>query len=302
MMALGVFGFAIADAVTKALVADCGTWQILTLSRFPSLLLALGLIWAESGRPWRLRSPFLAAHALRGFLILATMWCFYEALRDLPLADSIAIAFAAPLFVVALSALLLGERVGRGRWSAVAIGFIGVVLTLNATANATGGGIAWSRWLSPAALLVLLSAFFYALLLIALRHLAGRESGAKILFYGNFFALVFGFYPAYAEWRPIDLAAWGLIALQGLASAFGQFFLIRAFRFGEASLLAPVEYTALLWAILFGWAFFGDVPVLQAMIGAAIIIAANLFIAGAEARAARPAKGDIVPEHVSMPE
>jgi drug/metabolite transporter (DMT)-like permease len=298
----GVFSFSVVDAATKLLRGepdtvtrwipgnfDLGTWQVILLTRIPPLCVALMLTAQATGSPFRLKTRFWKMHLLRGFLVLATTFTFYAGLRYLPLADCIVIAFAAPIFVTALSGPLLGEKVGWRRWSTVGVGFVGVIVAVRPDSSIGVG-----------TLLILASAVAYALTLITARPLSGKESSHNIVFYSTVFGVVVAIVPGILEWKPISMTAWILIVVQGLASASGQITMIKAFRLGEASMLAPLEFTALIWAAACGLAFWNEFPTVEVLAGAALIIGANIYIAHREARLAQ--RKHAVPEHVSVPE
>lgn len=294
-MLLGVFGFSIVDAATKWLAGDFGTWQIVALTRLPPLFFAMILTARATGSPFHLHTRHIKTHILRGFFVLGTTYTFYAALRYLPLADCVAIAFAAPLFITALSGPMLGERVGWRRWSAVVIGFVGVLIALRP--DTTG--------ISIGAILALSAAVTYAFVLITLRTISGKESPHNILFYSSAFSMLVAIPFAVLEWQSPSLGDWGLILLQGTASTLAQLAMIRAFRLGEASLLAPIEYTGLVWATSFGFIFWQEFPTNQVIGGAALIIAASFYIAQREARLHRNQQkrdSQTVPEHASLPE
>jgi drug/metabolite transporter (DMT)-like permease len=301
---IGVFSFSVVDAATKLLRGDAdtvtrwlpgnfdlGTWQIILLTRIPPICVALFLTAQATGSPFRLATKFWKTHLLRGLLVLATTFTFYAGLKYLPLADCIVIAFAAPIFVTALSGPLLGEKVGWRRWSAVAVGFAGVIVAVRPGASVGIGTF-----------LIMASAVAYALTLLTLRPLSGKEHMHNILFYSTAFGLVVAIVPAILEWKPIGPVAAALIVVQGLASTCGQLTMIKAFRLGEASMLAPLEFTALIWAAACGLAFWDQFPTLEVLAGATLIIGANFYIAHREARLARNRELPRVPEHASVPE
>jgi drug/metabolite transporter (DMT)-like permease len=241
------------------------------------------------------QTKFFKMHMLRGVLVLVTTVTFFAALKYLPLTDCIVIAFAAPIFVTALSGPMLKEKVGWRRWSAVVVGFAGVAVAIDPTGTwegQTGLGIG----------LVLLSALAYALTLLTLRKLSGKEHTHNLLFYSTAFSVVVAAVPGILEWQPISWQAAGVMLIQGAASASGQIAMIRAFRFGEASMLAPIEFTALIWATLFGFWFWSDLPTVAVLVGAALIIGANLYIAHREARLANRKNFPPLPQHASLPE
>jgi drug/metabolite transporter (DMT)-like permease len=288
-MAGGVFGFSVLDAVTKLLTEGYGTWQIMVLSRICPILTAIFLAHRSSDTGIPFKTSFTRTHLGRAILVVATTWTFYECLRYLQLADAIAIAFAAPLFMTSLSGPLLREKVGPRRWAAVLIGFVGVMVALQPGKS----GISWGAFLALSA------AATYALGQLWLRPLSGKEKGHNILFYSSVFSGLVGLVPAILEWKNPSLTDWLLFLLQGSCSAGAQLCMIRAFKIGEASLLAPLEYTALLWATIFGFAFWGQLPAVQVLGGAGIIIASSLYIAHREVQQGRRRPADVtVPEQV----
>jgi drug/metabolite transporter (DMT)-like permease len=271
------------DAGIKWLTADYPVPQIAFMRYAIGFFVAAGLA-ARMGGLATLRTRRLGGHALRSILNLGTMLTFYYSLQVMPLADTIAIGYAAPLCMTALSVPLLKERVGWRRWSAIAVGFVGVVFMLQPSPSGISAG----------ALLALAAAVLYALTLITSRQLSSTESSHTILFYysvGVLFALgTVGLLPPLgvsegwvAPWvapRWHDL--WIVLSV-GLLGSFGQFFLNQAFRYGEVSLLAPLDYTALIWALLLGLVLWGNFPTATVLVGAAIIVFAGLYVVRREA-------------------
>jgi drug/metabolite transporter (DMT)-like permease len=273
-MSLGIFGFSVLDAITKRLTDDYGTWQIIFLSRVVTTVFILIFVMQSQRTLTALRTSNIRTHLGRSLLVIATTWCFFECLRYIDLAYAVAIAFAAPLFMTALSGPLLKEKVGWHRWSAVLVGFVGVVIALQPG----------SEGISYGAALALAAAAAYALLQLWLRPLAGRESSHNIIFYTTLFSGLLAMPWALMEWRWPDTTGWILFLAQGGTSTIAQMFIIRAFRQGEASLLAPIEYTALIWVGLFGYVFWDEIPTIQVLIGAVIIIGSAIYIAQREAQ------------------
>jgi uncharacterized membrane protein len=171
---------------------------------------------------------------LRSVLNLATMVTFYYALRALPLADTLAIAYAAPLFMCLLSIVLLGEKVGPRRWTAIVVGFVGVLIIVQP--GGTG--------LRPAALLALTSALLYALTNITSRQLSTSEQSHTILFYYSVSCLVVMGPIMSWNWTTPSWQDWLVFLVVGVAGSFGQFCLNQALRYGEVPLLAPIDYTS----------------------------------------------------------
>jgi drug/metabolite transporter (DMT)-like permease len=273
LMAAAVAAFSAQDATMKWLTDGYGVPQILFFGRLLAVPLAMALA-LRAGGMGLLKTRRPAQHALRGLYVIATMLLFTYALKLLPIADAIAICFAAPLFMTALSVPLLRERVGPRRWAAVAVGFGGVIVIL----QPSGAGFGLPG------LLALGSAGAYALLLIASRKLTATENGPCLMFWNSFsMVAIMGAAMAWDFRMPVgvDIAVFAGAAVFG---ALGQLFVTEAFRYGEVSLLAPIEYTALIWATLYGWLLWGHLPTLTVLAGAAIIIASSAYIVQREAR------------------
>lgn len=262
-----VFCLVILDMLVKWLTATYAIPQIIFLRYIGGMALALGVAW-NSGGFGQFRTRRLPDHVVRAVFNLITMLLFYYALKVLPLADAVAISFAAPLFMTLLSMVLLRERVGIYRWSALIFGMIGVIIILRPGHESLGLG----------SLLALASALFYALTQISARQLSTSESSATILFYYSLGVLLISGCIVPFYWQTPTLFDWGLFGLLALFGSVGQLFLNQACRYGEVSLIAPMEYTGLFWAALFGFLVWGDIPSWSVILGAVIIVASTLFI------------------------
>ena len=279
-MAGAGFCLTLLDVAVKWLTTDYTPPQIAFI-RYAICICLAAAIATRAGGVGTLRTRRPLGHLLRSALNLATMLTFYYALARLPLADAISIGYAAPLFMTVLSVPLLHERVGWRRWSAVLIGFVGVIVILRPSGAGLDGG----------SLLALLSAFLYALTLITSRQLSATESSHTILFYYSVAVLIATGAAMPWMWVTPRWADLWAFALAGIAGSVGQFLLNQAFRYGEVSLLAPIEYVTLLWATLFGFAVWGELPGPPVLVGAAIIIASTLYIAQRETRLRRATEG-----------
>ena len=279
-MAGGVLALCGLDAVTKWLTTGYGTWQLVWVTRFVSIAAAIYLGFRESGTLFDFPTRYWRFHTLRGIFGAATAWCFYEALRTMPLADAVAVGFAAPLFITALSGPFLGEKVGRQRWVVVLIGFAGVMVALQPSLS---GVETFTGGMGP--FLALAAAFFYALTLITLRRASTREPSHVLLFWSQLVPLVIVAPMALLEWQAPSATDWLLILLQGSFGTAGILLMIRAFRIGEASMLAPVEYTALIWSTILGVLLFDQFPGPSVLIGAVVIMAAGFYLARHEGKA-----------------
>jgi len=217
------------------------------------------------------------SHALRSIAGVISMYCNFTAYTLLPLADVTAIGFAAPLFIVMLAALFLRERVHIYRWSAVVIGFIGVLAIIGPGARGASGA-------TVGVMYALTSAALAALAMIFLRRMSAHEHSTAIAFYFMLTAAVISLFTLPFGWNmPTGPEGWVLIT-SGVAGGIGQLFLSFSYRYGEASLLAPFDYTAMIWAVLLGYFVFGELPMANVWVGAVIVISAGLLILWREHR------------------
>jgi drug/metabolite transporter (DMT)-like permease len=265
----------ILDTAVKWLAKGYSPLQIGFVRYVMGLGIAAGIA-TRAGGIGTLRTRRIGGHLLRSALNLTTMLSFYYALRLLPLADSIAINFAAPLFVTALSGPMLGEHVGIRRWSAVAFGFAGVLLAVQPSPSGISLGAA----------LALLSGLCWALTIVTSRQISGTESSHTILFYYSLAVVIVLGATMPSLWIEPSFHDWLWFIVVGIAGSFGQFCYNQAFRYGEASLVAPLDYLSIVWATLFGFVIFGDIPSWLVLGGAACIIVSSIYIAHREAVAA----------------
>jgi len=267
---------AVLDAQVKWLAADYAITQIAFLRYVVGVVLAVAVAARHGGlRQLRTRRPF--GHALRSLLNIATMLTFYAALQRLPLADVIAIAFAAPLFMTVLSVPLLGERVGIRRWSAVIVGFVGVLIMTR-----PGAGV-----FDPAALLPLSAALLYAVAMIAIRKLSHSEPAATIVFYFTVIGATAGALSLPFQWHTPDAVGLATLVGIGLLGGGAQITMTLAFRVAPVALLAPFGYAGLVFAMGFGYLIWGEVPDAYLLLGAAIVVGSGLYILHRETTLAR---------------
>jgi drug/metabolite transporter (DMT)-like permease len=267
-MLAAVFLFSLMDAGLKSLSAGYPPFQVASLRGAASLPFVLA--WAlASGGVASLRVRRWPLHLLRGALGVGMMAGFVYALRSLPLSTAYAIFFVAPLLITALSVPLLGERVGPRRWIAIAIGLLGVLVLL----RPSGEGL-----VSLAALSVLAAAVGYALSAIAVRVLARTDSMQSMMVWLMAMIAVGAGLLAWPEWVPIRAADGWVILGVGVAGALGQYAITEAFRVGEASLIAPLEYTALVWGVMLDATLWGVLPDGVTWLGAGIIVASGLYL------------------------
>ena len=267
LMLAGIAGFAVMDATIKWLVADYHVVQVAALRSWFGLPL-ICLVALRGGGLRSLRTSRPLAHVGRYLLVLGLTLTFFWGLSQLKLVDAIAISFAAPIFITALSVPLLGEPVGLHRWLAVGAGFVGVLVMLR-----PGAGV--FQW---ASIVVLGSVVFYALLMITTRAFKSTESSASLMLYPQLGMSLTGILVAPFFWVPPSLTDLGLFAVAGLFGSVGIMCITNAFRLAPAALITPFEYSSLLWATLLGFLLWGDLPDSFTLAGAAIVIASGLYI------------------------
>ena len=267
LMLAAVATFSLMDAGLKLLSVRYPPFQVAALRGGASLPLVLAWAFATVGPAALLRARW-PLHLLRAAMSITMMASFVYALRSLPLSTAYSIFFIAPLLITALSVPFLGERVGPRRWIAIAVGLLGVLVLL----RPHGGGPAL------ATLAVLLAALMYAISAITVRVVARTDSTqVMVVWVLVLLALGAGLLAA-PGWVAVQWHDGWLIAGVGLAGAMGQYTITEAFRAGEASLLAPLEYTALLWGVVLDATLWGVLPDAVTWVGAAIIVASGLYL------------------------
>ena len=228
--------------------------------------LFLWIAWTRNFGAWRTKRPL--AHLRRGVIGLVTMVLGFSTLAYLPLAEATTIGFAAPLFAVIISFLLLKEEVGRHRWSAVAAGFAGVLIVMRPESShlpATG------------LVLALLAAFGVACVTVTIRQIGRTEATqTTVLWFTASSTLVTGaLMPLFG--RSHEPHVWGVLVALGLFGGVAQLLLTASLRFAPVSAVAPFDYTQLLWAVLLGWWIWDTHPPASTWIGAAVIVASGLY-------------------------
>ena len=223
----------------------------------------------------------VAGHLGRSMVGITAMVCSFTAFSLLPLPDATAIGFATPLIVVVLAWAVLGETVRIYRWSAVSVGFLGIVVILSPH---LGQGNFEGRE-ALGALCGALAALFAAMAMIFVRKLCETEKTSTIVTWFSGCATVLALltipvgwiWPSQA-WSVPDFETGCLLVLVGLSGGVGQIFLTQSYRFADASTIAPFDYTNMLWAILLGWFLFAEVPVMEVIMGSSVVIAAGIFV------------------------
>jgi drug/metabolite transporter (DMT)-like permease len=265
LMLAGVCLFSFGDALGKYIVATYSVGQLIFLRACAALALLAPSIWRQRTEFARVERPWL--QLLRLIFSTLEIAAFFLATVYLPLADVVTYYLATPIFVTALSAIFLREQVGWRRWSAILIGFCGVLIALRPSAQT----ISWPAMIALAGSL----AFSCSLLITRLL----RTTPDIVLASGQFVAgLLFGLVIAPIGWVTPTLSSLGLFFAAGAISVCALLGVNRSLKLAPASTVVPYQYTMIIWAVMFGYAVFGDVPSLPMALGAAIIIGAGLYI------------------------
>ncbi|ROU04479.1 DMT family transporter [Lysobacter enzymogenes] len=267
-MLVAVLMFSMMDALLKLLSEHYPPFQVATLRGASSLPFVLAWAFASGGGRSLLRVRW-PLHLLRGALGIGMMASFVYGVNRLPLSTAYSIFFIAPLLITALSGPVLGERVGPRRWVAIGIGLLGVLVLL----RPTGAGM-----FSVAALAILGAALGYAVTAITVRVLARTDSTQAMMVWLMTLMTLGAGALAWQGWVPLRAEHAWLIAGLGVAGSLGQYAVTEAFRLGEASLIAPLEYTALIWGVILDLTLWGVLPDAVTWIGAAIIVASGLYL------------------------
>ncbi len=267
------FVFALMSLVIKWLSTNFPVGQLVFFrSAFAMFPLLLWIGWTSE-----LKDTFytknLKGHLMRSLAGVGGMFMSFGALHYLSLPDATAITYITPLLVTVLGALVLHETIRIWRWSAIGVGFCGVLIMLSPFMGHSGGPD-----LALGAMIGLTGTVFSAFASIAVRKLAGTEKTGAIVFYFSLITALAGLVTAGFGWIKPTPTEFALLVLAGFLGGVGQILHTASLRFAPVSVIAPFEYITLIWASLFGYIVFGDVPAQAVIIGAIIVISAGLFI------------------------
>ena len=265
LMVLSIFMFSFGDAMGKFLVGTYSVGQLLFLRACAALLLLSPLIWKQRRQFLHMERPGL--QLVRVVLSTLEVAAFFLATVYLPLADVITYYLAGPIFVTAMSAIFLGEKVGWRRWTAILIGFCGVLIALRPSAQTV----------SLLALIALGGSLSFATLMLITRSLRKTPDivMASSQFIGTF---SLGAVLSAFNWVPPTPGSLVIFAAAGLISVTALFCVNRSLKLAPASVVVPYQYSMIVWAVIFGFVVFGDVPSIATLVGAAIIIGAGFYI------------------------
>ena len=275
LMALALLTFTVSDALTKWLGASYPPGQVICVRAVFAMLPIAAMVRLGGG----LRS--LGVQNVRGqiqraLVFAATSSAIAMSVILLPIADAAALLYASPLFVTALAAPMLGEKVGGQRWGAVVVGFVGVLIMLRPTAGV----------IQLVALVPLLAALLSAFRDILGRLLSRTESNTSMMFWSNLALIALSGLTAVLGWAPIGAFDLLLMAVAGCLVGVAQYMVLQAYRVAEAAVVAPIKYTGIVWAALAGYVVWGTLPDAFILAGSALVIGAGLSILEIERRRA----------------
>jgi drug/metabolite transporter (DMT)-like permease len=267
LTSLAYFLFSVHDGMIKLLVETTTVWQIL-FCRSLTILFGCFAMGGKGLFRETTASPVIKPLLIRSFILLAAWLCYFNAAKYLPLADITTLYFAAPVVVILLAIPMLGEHVTWPRWLAVGIGFLGVVIAT----NPTGMSIEWPVYLA------LLAACLWAFATVLLRRTAMGARTPVQMVVTNFFFLLLTAPMTINSWVSPDGTGSLLLLAVGIIGGIGQLAFFEGMRRAPISVIAPFEYTALVWAFILGYAIWGDIPGYNVILGALLIASAGIII------------------------
>ena len=266
-MCLSTVAFSIMHGLVRFVSEVLPPFQIAFFRNFFGLAFLLPLLMRS--RFAVLRTKQMGLHALRGVINMAAMLMFFTALSISPIAKVTALGFTAPIFMAILSVLVLGERFRIYRWSAIFLGFVGMLIILRPGLVAIDTG----------ALLVTGSAALWAVAMIIIKIQSRTESSLTIVAYMGIFLGVFSIAPALWVWQPFELQTLGLMVLIGLFGSIAQMAISESLKETDPTALMPFDFLKLIWTAMIGAWFFAEIPDMFTWIGATVIFSSGLFIA-----------------------
>lgn len=278
MMILSTVLFSVLWSLVKILSERYPIDEV-TFFRSALAFIPIGVMVGTGGGWSILRTRRLSGHLWRSVLGVTSMILGFLSYHLMPLADAVALSFTSPLLVTALSVPLLREKVGIQRWIAVVVGFLGVLLIVK-----PGGAM-----FNLGAVTAMGAAVTTAFVMITIRQLNKTDKPLTIVFYFTLFSSLLTAIPLPFIWVTPTWQDWGLLIAMGVTGGTGQYFMTRAFGLAKAAVVSPFNYVGLLWAALFGWVIWSDIPQTHVFVGSAVVVASGLYILYREVRKDRAA-------------
>jgi drug/metabolite transporter (DMT)-like permease len=269
--------FSCMATIAKHFSGTYSAYQI-AFFRFFFALFPMAPLIMNSGGLEVFQTKIFFGHVWRSFIGISSLIFYFFSLQHLPLADAVAVSFTNPIFITILSVILLKEKVGNARWVAIAIGFLGVILIAKPEGLALNMGVLFG----------LGSAVFYAAAMITLRTLGRTEKVLTTTSYFTVLATLMLAIPAALTWHAPSFMDLMIFILCGLLAGMGQLFLTSAYQLASPSVVSPFNYTSILWAVLFGFIIWGQIPHMQVWLGAAIVIGTGIYIVRGETKEPPP--------------
>ena len=268
MMSAAAFLLSTMDLALKQLVEHYSSMQVVFLRSMTSAPFLAAWMALRDRKSFRVKYP--KDHLLRAALGLLMLFSIGESFRELQLADAYAIFFAAPLLITILSGPILGEKAGPFRLAASAVGFIGVLIVLQPGAN--------SQLISYGSVMALVCVVSYSFMALLLRHIGNNDSTVAIAFWFITLIGIGAGLLSILNWKPIQWEHWPWLVLLGITGTFGQLLITGAFQRASVAVIAPIDYTHMIWAVVYGYIFWGHLPGKTTWVGTAIIVASGLYI------------------------
>lgn len=274
--------FAVMVTLIKLVSAEVPPGEVLFARAFFGTVPVLVWLAARGELPSGLRTRQPFGHVKRAVVGTISMFCWFASIVYLPLPDTTAINYSSPLFGVVFAALFLGEKVRVYRWSAVAVGFFGVLVVLSE--HITSTGVARDGGQAVGAAFSLASAVFAALAMVTVRSLTATETTGAIVLYFSSAAAAFALFTIPFGWVVPTPWQAGILIAAGLCGGVGQVLMTEAYRNAEASAIAPFDYANMIWIVAISYVLFADVPSLTVVIGSLIVIGSGIFVMWRERR------------------
>ncbi len=272
LLSLGAILFSYTDVLVKSLGRKFDPLE-LALFRYATGMVMLTPIFLRMGLA-ELKTQRIGLHLLRMALAFIAQLGVFIAVIHLQLADATAFLFAKPMFITVFAVIILSEAVNAKRWAATIVGFIGILIIARPGSEA----------MNPVALIAVGSALAFALANVLIRKMSDTEPPNRIVFYYHIGGVLIFTGPAIWVWRTPVGFEWVLLLAIGVLTTLAMVCFVRAFSIGEANAVGPLEYARLIYAALFGYFLFAEIPTLWTVVGSAIIVASSLYIAQDEAR------------------
>lgn len=273
MMVGATLLFSVLWVIVKKLGETYSIWEVSFFRNVFALVPAVTMVLrGHHLRELRVRRPL--GHVWRGFIGVTGMVLGFTSYHYMPLADAVAISFMSPLLITALAGPLLGEKVGSFRWSVVVGGFVGVLIIVQ-----PGSGM-----LQMGAIIAICAALSGAVSAVTIRQLNKSDSSIAIVFYFTLFSTLMTAVPLPFVWQTPHGWEWGLAIAAGLLGGVGQYLMTQAYALAPAAVVGPFNYAGLIWATVFGWLIWGDVPAWHVAIGAVVVISSGLVLLYRETR------------------